>query len=81
VWLKNTLFTEKDAKGLSPGRKNECEVKAEAKFKSFGASLNFEEINMQGTFGGLKKDEGPKLVPGQFPDDPPKKKKKPRKHY
>jgi hypothetical protein len=55
-------------------------VKTEAKFKSFGASLNFEEINMSGTFGGLKKDEGPKLVPGQFPEEP-KKKKKPRKHY
>ncbi len=41
VWLKNTKFTEKDARGLSPGRKSEGEHKQEVKFKSFAASLNF----------------------------------------
>ncbi len=44
VWLKSNKFTEKDARGLSPGRKNGGEVKVEAKFKSFGASLNFESM-------------------------------------
>jgi len=87
VWVKTLKYTEKDARGLSPGRKCGGEMKVEAKFKSFGASLDFDSANtlnpptVSGTYGGLRKEEGPKLVPGQFPDDPPKKKKKPRNKY
>lgn len=44
VWLKTTAFTAKDARGLSPGRKSGGEAKPEPKFKSFGASLNFDPL-------------------------------------
>jgi translation initiation factor 2A len=73
VWLNNNLFTEKDARGLSPGRKSGGEAKVEPKFKSFGGSLNFDPY--ANNFAG-KTETGPKLVPGQHPDDIPKKKKR-----
>lgn len=63
IWLNNNKFTEKDARGLSPGRKSGGEVKTEAKFKSFAASLDF---NAMSTNYAAKK-EGPQLVPGQHP--------------
>jgi len=72
VWLKTIKFTEKDARGISPGRKSGDTKKEEPKFKSFGASLNFE------AFDKSKKDDAPKLIPGQHPDDIPKKKKRNR---
>jgi uncharacterized protein with WD repeat len=75
VWHNNTQFSEKDARGLSPGRKS-GETKAEAKFKSFGASLDFGAMSTNHYVP--KKNEGPQLVPGQHPDDVPKKKKRPR---
>ena len=73
VWLKVKTFTPKDARGLSPGRKSGAEVKVEAKFMSFGGSLNFDADSHK---FAAKKEEGPKLVPGQHPEDPPKKKKR-----
>ena len=77
IWLKNNQFSEKDARGLSPGRKS-GEVKVEAKFKSFGASLNFDAMTSDKYVP--KKNEAPKLAPGQHPPDPPKKKKRRNKH-
>ncbi len=64
VWLKDKSLTEKDAKGLSPGRKSGGEVKVEAKFKSFGSSLNFDPFSNN---YAAKVETGPKLVPGQHP--------------
>jgi hypothetical protein len=52
-------------------------VKPEAKFKSFAASLNFDPL--ANNFAA-KVETGPKLVPGQHPEEPPKKKKK-RQRY
>lgn len=82
TWLKMLKYTSKDARGLSPGRRSGGEVKVEAKFKSFAASLNFDSPlpPPSGSFGGLRKDEPPKLVPGQFPDEAPKKKKRRNKY-
>jgi hypothetical protein len=64
VWLKTLKYTEKDARGLSPGRKNGGEVKVEAKFKSFAASLNFDEMSNN---YAAKNTDAPQLVPGQHP--------------
>lgn len=77
VWLKSPAFSEKDARGLSPGRKSGGEAKPEPKFKSFGASLNFDPLSNN---FAARVEPGPKLVPGQHPEDPPKKKKK-RQRY
>lgn len=76
VWVSSNVLTEKDARGLSPGRKCGGEVKVEAKFKSFGASLNFDPYSNN---YAAKTETGPKLVPGQHPVDPPKKKKRRQK--
>ena len=78
VWLKTGKFTEKDARGLSPGRKNGGEVKVEQKFKSFAASLDFDSLSK--TYAA-KKDDAPNLIPGQHPEDAPKKKKRNRNKY
>ena len=65
VWVNCDKFSpEKDARGLSPGRKSGGEVKEEAKFKSFGASLNFDAFSEN----YAAKKEGPKLAPGQHPE-------------
>ena len=77
VWLNNNNFTEKDARGLSPGRKSGEEVKVELKFKSFAASLNFEELSKP----YVPKKDGQQLVPGQHPEDPPKKKRRNKQKY
>jgi len=73
VWLKNNQFSEKDARGLSPGRKS-GEAKQEAKFKSFGASLDFDALKTA-AYVPPNKQEGPKLAPGQHPPEPKKKKR------
>lgn len=73
VWLKNSQFSEKDARGLSPGRKS-GEAKQEAKFKSFGASLDFDALKTA-AYVPPNKQEGPKLAPGQHPPEPKKKKR------
>ena len=78
IWLRDNNFTEKDARGLSPGRKSGGEVKVEQKFKSFAASLNFDSLSNNYT---AKKEDKPNLVPGQHPDDIPKKKKRNRPKY
>ena len=57
---------------MSPGRKG-GETKVEPKFKSFAASLNFDEMSK--TYAA-KNDAPPGLVPGQHPEDVPKKKKR-----
>ena len=76
TWLNTDKFTSKDARGLSPGRKS-GEPQPEAKFKSFGASLDFDSLSSN-YVAAKKQDGAPKLVPGQHPDDVPKKKKRNR---
>lgn len=78
IWLRDNNFTEKDARGLSPGRKSGGEVIVEQKFKSFAASLNFDSLSNN---FAAKKEDKPNLVPGQHPDDIPKKKKRNRPKY
>jgi len=66
TWLKNTKFSEKDARGLSPGRKGGVDTKKEEpKFKSFADSLKFNEFAP--IHHNKDKEEGPILVPGQHP--------------
>ena len=74
VWRRSNKFTTKDARGLSPGRKSGGEVKEEAKFKSFGASLNFDAFADN---YAAKKEA--KLAPGQHPEQPKKKRQRYRK--
>ena len=63
VWRRSNNYALEDARGLSPGRKSGGEIKDEAKFKSFGASLNFDAFNDN----YAAKKETTKLAPGQHP--------------
>ena len=75
-WLTPMKY-EALPRGISPGRKIECEPKKEeGKFKSFASAMNFGAVSL-----GEQKFEpkGPKLIPGQHPDDGAHKKKRKRK--
>ena len=45
---------------------------------SFGAALGLGGGSLNAYVPPIKKDEGPQLVPGQHPDDMPKKRKRNR---
>lgn len=62
-WLKLPNY-KCEPRGVTPGRKIEVEPKKEeGKFKSFGSAMNYGSLTFD-----EKKDEKPKLIPGQFPD-------------
>ncbi len=67
-------------RGLSPGRKiSQEEKKEQGKFMSFGAALGLGTTTGLNTYvPPVKKNEGPTLVPGQHPEDLPKKRKRNR---
>lgn len=65
---------------MSPGRKiGQEEKKEQAKFATFGAALGLGSTTINAYVPPMmKKNDEPQLVPGQHPDDLPKKKKRVR---